>query len=93
MPGIFQHFDKLTVLFLSVSDQRLLPKNSTKDMPKCFHFNNFHLKFHFQFNKGNCKVLHLGRNNPRHQYVLGATQLESSLAEKDGGSRWTLSGM
>ncbi|GAB0175844.1 mitochondrial enolase superfamily member 1 [Grus japonensis] len=36
-----------------------------------------------QLNKGNCKVLHLGKNNPRHQYMLGATQLESSLAEKD----------
>ncbi|GAB0179328.1 mitochondrial enolase superfamily member 1 [Grus japonensis] len=29
-----------------------------------------------KFNKGKFKVLHLGRNNPRHQYVL-----ESSLAE------------
>ena len=35
------------------------------------------------FNKGKCKVLHLGKNSSRHQYMLGATQLESSLAEKD----------
>ena len=35
------------------------------------------------FNKGKCKVLHLGRNNPMHQYMLGTAQLESSLAEKD----------
>ncbi|PKU31221.1 rna-directed dna polymerase from mobile element jockey-like [Limosa lapponica baueri] len=34
-----------------------------------------------KFNK-KCKVLHLVRNNPMHQYMLGATQLESSLAEK-----------
>ncbi|GAB0192620.1 mitochondrial enolase superfamily member 1 [Grus japonensis] len=33
-------------------------------------------------NKGKPTVLHLGRNNPRHQYMLGADQLESSLAEK-----------
>ncbi|KAK4831023.1 hypothetical protein QYF61_014911 [Mycteria americana] len=38
-----------------------------------------------KFSKGKCKVLRLGRNNPRHQHVLGATQLESSLAEKGLG--------
>lgn len=30
-----------------------------------------------------CKILHLGSNDPMHQYMLGAMQLESSLAEKD----------
>ncbi|PKU45881.1 hypothetical protein llap_3823 [Limosa lapponica baueri] len=29
-----------------------------------------------QFNKGNYKFLPLRRNNPRHQYMLGATELE-----------------
>ncbi|KAK4825365.1 hypothetical protein QYF61_026884 [Mycteria americana] len=37
-----------------------------------------------KFNK-ECKVLHLGKNNPIHQCILGATQLESSMAEKDLG--------
>ncbi|KAK4806239.1 hypothetical protein QYF61_013383 [Mycteria americana] len=37
-----------------------------------------------KFNRGKCKVLPLGRN-PGHQYMLGATQLESSLAEKTLG--------
>jgi len=36
------------------------------------------------FNKGNCKVLPLGRNNPMHQHTLGANQLESRL-KKDLG--------
>ncbi|GAB0185672.1 lysophospholipid acyltransferase 2 [Grus japonensis] len=36
-----------------------------------------------KFNKEKCKVLHLGKGNPLSQYVLVATQLESSLAEKD----------
>ena len=38
-----------------------------------------------KFNKGKCKVLPLGRNNPRQQYTLGADWLESSSAEKNLG--------
>ncbi|GAB0179857.1 mitochondrial enolase superfamily member 1 [Grus japonensis] len=36
-----------------------------------------------KINKEKWKVLHLGRNNSRHQYMLRAVQLESSLAKKD----------
>ncbi|KFV72176.1 hypothetical protein N308_03248, partial [Struthio camelus australis] len=38
-----------------------------------------------KFDKGKCKVLHLGRNNPMQQYRLGTDLLESSSAEKDLG--------
>ena len=44
-----------------------------------------------KFSKSKRQVLHLGRHNSMHQYMLGADQLESSLAEKELGSWWTKS--
>ncbi|GAB0204718.1 mitochondrial enolase superfamily member 1 [Grus japonensis] len=38
-----------------------------------------------KFNKGKCRVLHLGRNNPKHQNRLEDDLLGSSIVEKDQG--------
>ncbi|GAB0175645.1 mitochondrial enolase superfamily member 1 [Grus japonensis] len=38
-----------------------------------------------KFNKGRCRVLHLGKNNPKHQYRSGVDLLGRSSAEKDLG--------
>lgn len=41
-----------------------------------------------KFNTGKWEVLYLKKNNPMHQYTLGADWLESSVSEKEWQASW-----
>ena len=42
-------------------------------------------KWAMRFNAKKCKILHVGRNNPRYEYFMGDTKIEEAEEEKDLG--------
>ena len=47
-------------------------------------------KWLLQFNKQKCKILHLGRNNPKHNYIIGKDQEKVTLNDRFGKRPWSL---
>lgn len=46
---------------------------------------NWARQWGMEFNHSKCKVMHLGRNNPQHEYQMGGQKLEATTQEKDIG--------
>jgi len=42
-------------------------------------------KWKMEFNVGKCKMMHIGRKNPKNVYSMGGTELETTSAERDLG--------
>ena len=49
------------------------------------NLDNWARLWQMEFNVGKCKVLHLGRRNPRYEYNMGDRTLETATKEKDLG--------
>ena len=43
------------------------------------------IKWKMEFNVDKCKIMHLGKHNPRHVYTMGGTDLTETTEEKDLG--------
>ena len=43
------------------------------------------MRWQLRFNSNKCKVMHLGRQNPRQNYTMGGTTLATTTSEKDLG--------
>ena len=53
-----------------------------ENINKLLHWTN---EWQIKFNSDKCKVLHLGKNNPRHVYNMGGNVLDATEVEKDLG--------
>ena len=42
-------------------------------------------KWKMEFNVGKCKIMHLGKKNPKHSYTMGGVELEKTSEERDLG--------
>ena len=80
----------LSFIYLFADDAKLYRNISSDDDPPALQHDLQQLekwseKWQLCFNLNKCKVMHLGRQNPRQNYTMGGTTLATTTSEKDLG--------
>ena len=80
----------LSSIYLFADDPKLYRNMSSNDNPPTLQHDLQQLekwseKWQLRFNLNKCKVMHLGRQNPRPNYTMGGTTLATTTSEKDLG--------
>ncbi len=66
--------------------QRIVTEQDKKDMQQALdNLSRWAEKWGMEFNVLKCKVMHLGHNNPQHDYLMDGQSLEHTTEEKDIG--------
>ena len=81
------------LLLLFADDAKLIAKASTpavnqEDLTRLSEWQTL-WRLTFNTNDQKCKVMHIGKNNPCHKYMLNEKELPSTLLEKDLGVTMT----
>ena len=82
IPEILQGTAKLFADDTKVYDKASKKDSLQKDLDTLYLWSS---KWLLKFNKTKCKVMHVGRNNPRNDYKIGSVLLEKVSEERDLG--------
>ena len=82
----------LSSIYLFADDAKVYRNISSNDDPPTLQHDLQQLekwseRWQLRFNSNKCKVMHLGRQNPRQNYTMGGTTLVTTTSEKDLGVR------
>ena len=80
----------LSSIYLFADDAKVYRNISSNDDPPTLQHDLQQLekwseRWQLRFNSNKCKVMHLGRQNPRQNYTMGGTTLATTTSEKDLG--------
>ena len=75
------HFLQTRQLFRAIQNLKDID-GIQKDITKLTEWS---IRWQLMFNDGKCKVVHYGKNNPKHQYMIKGEPLNTDMEETDLG--------